>query len=444
MVAGRPPLGLPRASPRLGGVRDPLTRMPDGTIKQVNPFSGTEVWTLPGRANRPLSRETRAPRPLELTDLDSACAFCAFRKLEVTPELARLVPTGEAAWSIVRNLHAEQLDDTVADFRLVSNLFEILGYDYWRTAHGYHHTPAQTSRQADYLSTPMGRKHVEDIVHAKARASGYTEADLARRTYEDDLADAAAFFTSNHQVVIPRRHYVDGAHDDRQLASSGTLTPEEHAAYLGMTVTAVKDLYDSNPFAKYVAVYQNWLAPAGASFEHLHKQVVAIDELGGALQRELAAVRAEPDLYSRWGEGYARDHGLVVAENEHGVAFAGIGHRFPSLEVHSREHRLQPWQFAPEQMRGLSDLVHAMHAAVGTSVSSNEEWHLRPPTVPAEQAPMPVRVVLKLRISTPAGFEGGTKIHINTIDPFTVAGRTLSRLRELRRSGEIAPTLRLP
>ena len=28
--------------------RDPITTMADGTIKQVNPFSGTEVWTVPG------------------------------------------------------------------------------------------------------------------------------------------------------------------------------------------------------------------------------------------------------------------------------------------------------------------------------------------------------------------------------------------------------------
>ena len=30
-------------------VADYLTRMRDGTIKQVNPFTGTEVWTVPGR-----------------------------------------------------------------------------------------------------------------------------------------------------------------------------------------------------------------------------------------------------------------------------------------------------------------------------------------------------------------------------------------------------------
>ena len=33
----------------------PLTRMADGTVKQISPFTGTEVWTVPGRGNRPIS-----------------------------------------------------------------------------------------------------------------------------------------------------------------------------------------------------------------------------------------------------------------------------------------------------------------------------------------------------------------------------------------------------
>ena len=42
---------------------EPLRRMPDGTVKQINPFSGTSVWTVPGRGNRPL-------RPVSYTHLD--------------------------------------------------------------------------------------------------------------------------------------------------------------------------------------------------------------------------------------------------------------------------------------------------------------------------------------------------------------------------------------
>lgn len=30
-------------------------QMKDDTIKQINPFTGTEVWTVPGRASKPIS-----------------------------------------------------------------------------------------------------------------------------------------------------------------------------------------------------------------------------------------------------------------------------------------------------------------------------------------------------------------------------------------------------
>ena len=33
---------------------EPLLRLPDGTVKQISPLTGTTVWTVPGRGHRPL------------------------------------------------------------------------------------------------------------------------------------------------------------------------------------------------------------------------------------------------------------------------------------------------------------------------------------------------------------------------------------------------------
>lgn len=42
-----------------------LQKMPDGTVKQVNPFTGTQVWTVPGRGKRPtVNKKKNAPNPL--------------------------------------------------------------------------------------------------------------------------------------------------------------------------------------------------------------------------------------------------------------------------------------------------------------------------------------------------------------------------------------------
>ena len=82
----------------------------------------------------------------------------------------------------------------------------------------------------------------------------------------------------------------------------------------------------------------------------------------------------------------------------------------------------------------MSDIIHAMHAATGPDVPCNEEWHYRPIDV---TLPMPWRVMLKWRVSTLAGFEGATKIYLNTIAPSTLRNRVVTALLDLRERGAV-------
>ena len=68
-----------------------LRRLCDGTVKQLSPFTGTEVWTVPGRANRPLRLPQVEVRPLTPHMHTHTCAFCSGRYLETPPEYARIV-----------------------------------------------------------------------------------------------------------------------------------------------------------------------------------------------------------------------------------------------------------------------------------------------------------------------------------------------------------------
>ena len=52
-------------------------------------------------------------------------------------------------------------------------------------------------------------------------------------------------------------------------------------------------------------------------------------------------------------------------------------------------------------------------------------------------------VVLKWRISNPAGFEGGTKIYVNTIDPWELRRRAVVELDRLRATGRLAAGIRI-
>lgn len=412
----------------------PLVRLADGTVKQVSPLTGTVVWTVPGRGHRPLPGTPAQRRAVTGLDVDALCAFCPHRYRETPPEKARLVL--EPQPHVLEYVAAGDLDATVADVRRIPNLFEIVSVDYWRANHGFVVPDDVRARAERYLADEAGREHVRGVLRARAAAAG-RDPDVA--PYGDgELTGAVDLFAGSHDVVVARRHLVDGAAYDDELAGSGTLTPDEHHRFMAMTVATMRDLYIARPAALYVAAFQNWLRPAGASFDHLHKQVVAIDEYGPQVERERVRLRDEPDLYNRAVIDVAVRHGLVVAANEHAVAIAGVGHRYPAFEVYATGDRQLPWELADEQARGVSDLVHALHAASGVHTPSNEEWHHRPPDV-AEA--MPFRIVLKWRVSTLAGFEGGTKINVNTIDPWTLRERVLAALAPLREAGAVAPML---
>ncbi|AXE37594.1 DUF4921 family protein [Acidipropionibacterium virtanenii] len=419
----------------------------DGTIKQVNPFTGVQVWTVPGRGSRPLSRPITDPRPITDADRVAACAFCQNRVLETPPEKSRLIPTLSTGASsaddsteimrgyrVLRHVPAGDLSATTAEFRRIPNLFEILSWEYWHANHGLELPADARHWQEDYLSDPAGLAHVHRILDSKFAAQGL-DLQATRLSAADLRGESAPFFAGGHDVVLARRHYADDATTTAGLAGSGTLSVLEHRAFIAATVATMGNLYASNPEARYVAAFQNWLKPAGASFDHLHKQLVAIDDIGHSNDEVLSRATGDPAMFNRWGPDFAIGHNHILAANDDAVAFVGFGHRYPSVEVWSTDSCDQPWRMDAGKVDAVSDLLHAMHVAVGTDVPSNEEWHHRPVGV---GTPMPWRIILKLRVSTLAGFEGSTKVYVNTISPASLTARLLPRLVSARRAGRIA------
>ncbi|CAB0512239.1 hypothetical protein CIP100294_01392 [Corynebacterium diphtheriae] len=412
-----------------------IQTMSDGTIKQVNPFSGTEVWTVPGRGHRPLSTSQGNITPITPSDHSNTCAFCSDRYLDTPPEKARIVRDDDG-WTILRGVLPDRLHDSVPAFRRVSNLFEIVSYDYWRNNYGFSMDLETTDWMQSYISTEKGREHVLATVRTKLQAAGIQD-------MPDDatlLPQGEAFFGGGHDLIIGQLHFVPDATQSDQLASAGTLSPDEHFAFIFFTVDALREAYQRNRYAPYVAVFQNWLKPAGASFDHLHKQLVAIDERGVHGETEIAKLRNNPNMYNEWAVDYAGQRNLIVAENDHAVCFAGFGHRYPTLEVFSRSATPEPWLQTNEEIKAMSDLIHACHAAAGPHVPCNEEWHHKPIDL---DIAMPWRVMIKWRVSTLAGFEGSTKVYLNTLSPWDVRDRVVPRLYELRDSGAIDGSIRI-
>lgn len=417
-----------------------IQRLPDGSVRQVSPLTGTVVWTIPGRASRPFPSPLGPARPLAAEQREAACAFCAGRYRETPPETARLVPAADG-WRIERDLTAEQVVAAPAAVRVFPNLFPIAPLASWAAAHGQGLDTAARERWQAYAATPAGRAHLVGLMRTRMRLTGTSPPELEAVGDARLVERAADLFGGTHDVVVPRRHFVDGATHDDQLASCGDLTPDEHHAYLGITIDTARRLAHANAAVRQVVVFQNWLRPAGASFDHLHRQVVAIDQVGPRTVRELALLAADPALFTRAVLDPAARARLVIAEGAHAIAVVGVGHSHPTIEIYATGPD-DPWEHDAAGLRGMSDLLHACHAATGRLVPTNEQWHHRPlPATPDDDpglAALPWRVDLAWRTSTPAGFEGITGIMIAPIDPHAMRDRVVTALHRLRAAGRIA------
>ncbi|MDP4197948.1 MAG: DUF4921 family protein [Bacteroidota bacterium] len=432
------------------------TVMADGTIKQVNPFTDNEVWSVPGRSARVASGIAQAfspngssphAQPLAPEDLTSYCAFCSDRLFETPPEKSRLIPEADGTYTHRDHVPPSEIQAAIDQhtpnpwlFRRVPNLFEIVTIDYWKKNYDYHLSSQNTDWKEMYLADPAGAHHIRDILAYRLRATGMSQERIDSLPKEDLLLMADAFFGGGHELVIAAPHFTRDATDATQLFSSGDMTPEEHHQYFKFTIDAMSDIFASNRYIRYISVFQNWLAPAGASFEHLHKQLVGIDDWGASIKHQIDMLRLDPNVYNSLAANLLSMHNLIFAENEEAVAFAGIGHRHPTIEVFSKSYFSRPYEHSEQEIRGMSDLVQACHAASGARISSNEEWYYTPIDAIYK---MPWHVLIKWRVNTAAGFEGGTSIYINPIAPLELRDRIVPNLYRLRDEGRISSKIRI-
>jgi galactose-1-phosphate uridylyltransferase len=408
--------------------------MPDGTVKQINPFTGTEVWAVPGRGDKPLTNEVPlGTKDLVHTSPERYCSFCETRYYDVPPEKARLVRQDGAYRTILR-VSPDHYNDSVAEFRRVGNLFEIVTIDYWKKNYNYRLTKDAAAWRDAYASNPRGAEHIDAILNYKLKIASRSEQEIRRKLQLNRENMMDAFFGGCHEIIIAHKHYVDGARFETQLHSSGEMTQEEHFHYFRFTVEAMRDMLSYNRYVRYISVFQNWLRPAGASFDHLHKQLVGLDEWGNSMLMQIQMLRDDPNIFNELGANFAAQYNLVFAENEFAIACVGIGHRYPTIEIYSKSQASRPFEHTDQELRGVSNLVHACHAAMGGQVSCNEEWYYTPIDAVYK---MPWHVLLKWRVNVPAGFEGGTSIYINPLTPIDLRDKLVPRMYHLRDSGVI-------
>ena len=183
-------------------------------------------------------------------------------------------------------------------------------------------------------------------------------------------------------------------------------------------------------------MFQNW--PNGRrELRSLAQTARRHRRLGRSIRHQIDLLRQDPNIYNELGANFAGMQNLIFAENDHAIAYAGIGHRYPTIEIFSKSYSSRPFEHSEEEIGAMSDLVHACHAASGSQISSNEEWYYTPIDAAYQ---MPWHVLIKWRVNTSAGFEGGTSIYINPIAPLDLRDRLVTNLYSLRYGGKIAAT----
>ena len=409
--------------------------MPDGTEKQIHPFTGTEVWIIPGRKNKPKPGKDKV-KPVKITPRspEDYCDFCEAKYFNTPPEKGRVIKVN-GKYEILDRIDAENVNQAAAEFRRIPNLFEIVSYDYWYKNYEYRLGPKNREWKERYLSSETGYNHVMSVVETKLSYMGYSKKEIQNLPLDEKLYHADAFFGGCHELIVPRHHYINGDDNLLQKCSSGELTPEQHFQYFRFTIHAMEDIYESNRYVRYISVFQNWLEEAGASFDHLHTQLVALDEWGGSVDRELELARNNPNMYNEYAANFAGYKNLVLAENDYAMAFCDLGHRYPTVAVYSKSVQSGPSLHTPEELRGFANMVHAIHAAMGVGRPRNEEWYYQPRDA---ITPMPWHILIKWRKNIAAGFEGGTKIYVNPIRLTDLRDLIVPELFELREKGKIA------
>ncbi|MCX7881976.1 MAG: DUF4921 family protein [Brevinematales bacterium] len=414
-------------------------RMPDGTVKQINPFNQTEVWSVSERGYKAFFPNGQDKEPLRepLREPEDYCHFCEKNWEYVTPQKARHFFDGKE-WKTEYCLLPHQVKEKRGvHFRRVGNLFEIVGYNYWRKNYQYQMKDHIRKWRDAYLSDAEGMRHVMNVLALKYEKLGI---HMDEWSFEEKLDRIDAFFGGCHELILGLRHYKPHAQYTTDLFSAGDFTPEEHFQYMMFTIDTMRSLKDQNPFLRYISIFQNWLKPAGASFDHLHKQLVGLDEWGVQLEREIREVMKNPNIYNEFGVNFAIYNSFLLLENEFAIGYVEIGHRYPTIAVYSKSREGTPLQQTPQEIRGMSDLVHAVHVALTSEITCNEEWYYTPFD---SLYILPWRVLIKLRFNVPAGFEGNTKIYINPISPEQLTEIMIERLLKARESNLFASGIRI-
>ncbi len=219
----------------------------------------------------------------------------------------------------------------------------------------------------------------------------------------------------HHDVVITRDHDADFPDLDSERAIEVFKAFQERYLML---------LHDD--CLAYISIFHNWGPAAGASIYHPHYQLIAIPVVPPDVEHSLQGSRRHFEKYKQCVhctviEWERREKKRIIFENKEAVAFMPFASR-NSFEFGVFPKRHQPF-FENSSEFILSDVSLALHGALKMMKKKlkDPDYNFYIHTAPVRKKETHrhyhwhIEVLPKLNIS--AGFELGTGIDINPVDP---------------------------
>lgn len=218
-----------------------------------------------------------------------------------------------------------------------------------------------------------------------------------------------------HEIVI------EGPDENRQLADMEVAQVEEVIwAYRDRSVEMRKDAR-----FKYILIFKNYGAAAGASIMHPHSQIIALPVVPKNVQEEIEGARKyfeykERCVYCDILRQESKDKTRVVDENDNFIAFCPYASRFPfETWIMPKEHDPFFPDITKSSVNDLATLLHGVARKLKLSLN-DPAFNYFIQSTPHDQGPLAYyhwRIEILPALSRVAGFEWGSGFFINPVPP---------------------------
>lgn len=380
-----------------------ITKKKSGIEYYYHPFLETHSFYSPDRKSIPFTNEHPSKHSTLTSPLEEYCDFCLGRVSFSTPHKSILIKKNHSVEHISYPSFKEvQRSNTF--LRRQGNLFEIIPYSFWQEKYNIKTSQEDKERIINAFNDNQHRESLEFLLALK-----YNKIDaniLHKKTQKQKLIDCEPFFSGFHELLTSGSHYQYND-ENSPLFHSGQISWEEHRLIFEMIHKIMRSMLDRNSYIQYIAIFQNWLSKAGASFDHWHKQILAIDFWGEPLLKESILYQQNSNIYRDFILEIATNEELFIAENKHAIAYIETGTKSGQIIICSKSVAVNPLDHSKEEWQSMSDLLHAIYTILPPMTPYNEEWIYTP--FHQDNFRTPWRIAINIRTNINAGFENITQ-----------------------------------